>query len=519
MISKLWGLFAEHKKLAITVILVNAFVGLAKTVVDPLVMKILVDDALGQKDLDLFLITIAVVVFLSISLRTTMFYVDVAKRKLINMITQSKTRELMTRYFNMPYKEVAEKGEGYFISRVYDEPAQVSEKGTHLAVGLFQNVISFIGAFGICIYLSWEVTLTLLFIVPILFVLSRRYSGRIYDQSEQEGEHHAEFRDDMIRCLETYKLSNLFALRNRVTDSVIGVMGTFLNTTYERNRTSQVYQTLSNIFLSMAESVVLVVAAAAVFLGTMTVGGLLAYMSGFWKMMNALVALIDKVPEISNLLAYFNRVDKFGSDCQPKAKNDICHVNLEQVGLGYSNDKILENFDFKMQQGERLLIQGGNGSGKSTLLHGISGFLEFDGVHELPDQHRISALLSPMNFFKGSLAEHLELDTRSAVKRSVIENMLFDFGLIDKLHRDPIGFSEGEKRKAQIAICLAKEADLYIFDEPLVAVDVSSKEIVMGWIKRITQGKSVLAVLHGDERYYKMFDRQVSLDAHREAFA
>ncbi|AYV12125.1 ABC transporter ATP-binding protein [Shewanella algae] len=512
MISKLLGIFSEHKKLAITVILVNALVNLAKTVIDPLVMKILVDDALGQKDLQLFMITIAIVVFLSISLRTIMFYVDVAKRKLINMITQSKTKELMGRYFNLPYREVAEKGEGYFISRVYDEPAQVSEKGTHLAVGLFQNGISFIGAFGICIYLSWEVTLALLFIVPILFVLSRRYSRRIYDQSEKEGEHHAEFRDDMIRCLETYKLSNLFNLRQRVTNSVIGVMSTFLSTTYERNRTSQVYQTLSNIFLSMAESVVLVVAAAAVFLGTMTVGGLLAYMSGFWKMMNALVALIDKVPEISNLMAYFNRVDQFGSDSQTKASNKICHINLDKVNLAYTDAKVVENFDLQMRYGEKLLIQGGNGTGKSTLLHGISGFLEFSGEHEVPDQQRISALLSPMNFFKGSLAEHLELDNRSFPSKALIENMLFDFGLMDKLDRDPIDFSEGEKRKAQIAICLAKEADLYIFDEPLAAVDVNSKEIVMGWIRRVTKGKSVLAVLHGDERFYKMFDRQVSLD-------
>lgn len=519
MISKLWALFSEHKKLAMTVILVNALVTLAKTVVDPLVMKILVDDALGQKDLELFLITIGVVIFLSISLRTIMFYVDVSKRKLINMITQSKTRELMTRYFNLPYKEVAEKGEGYFISRVYDEPAQVSEKGTHLAVGLFQNVISFIGAFGICVYLSWEVTMALLFIVPILFVLSRRYGRRIYNQSEQEGERHAEFRDDMVRCLETYKLSNLFDLHRRVTESVIGVMSTFLNTTYERNRTSQVYQTLSNIFLSMAESVVLVVAAAAVFLGTMTVGGLLAYMSGFWKMMNALVALIDKIPEISTLLAYFNRVDQFGGEQQPKALNEICHVNLNQVDLGYNHAKIVENFDLQMQQGERLLIQGGNGTGKSTLLHGISGFLEFNGKSELPDQSRISALLSPMNFFKGSLAEHLELDKRSAAHKAVIENMLFDFGLMDKLDRDPIGFSEGEKRKAQIAICLAKDADLYIFDEPLAAVDVGSKDVVMGWINKMTQGKSLMAVLHGDERFYKMFDRQVCLDAHRAAVA
>lgn len=517
MISKLLSLFKEHKHLAFFVIFFNALLALVKTVVDPIIMKILVDEALGEKNLELFLIIIVAAITLSISVRVGLYFLNIMKQKLINSISKNKTKKLVYSYFDTPYEKVSEQGEGYYISRVYDEPSKVAEKGTRLAISLFEKIISLIGAMAICLYLSWEVTLGLLIIVPVLFSLSRKYNRKIFTQSETEGENEASFREDMIRCLETYKLSNLFSLKDRVTNSAMKVMDRYLDSAYERNKTSEKYQTISNIFLSLAESIVLIIAATAVFFGSMTVGGLLAYMSGFWKMMNSIVSLTDLLPELSNLMAFVKRIDKLEESREVKEKNLVTDIVLKDAKVGYLDQPVIDGLNINIEHGTKVLIQGDNGCGKSTLLHALSGFIKTSGEAKIPDQSRVSALLAPLKFFNGTLSEHLQLSALTQKQRSFVESMLVDFGLIDKLDDYPANFSEGEKRKAQIAICLAKDAQLYIFDEPLAAIDVNSKDTVMNWIKKRTLGNTLIMVLHGDEQFYNDFDSVIDLNVRNTA--
>jgi ABC-type multidrug transport system fused ATPase/permease subunit len=513
MFTKVADLFRQHYKLAWFVILANAALALTKTVLDPLVMKWLVDDALGQKNLDLFLLLVGVAIGVGICFRLSSYVVHMLRQKLINAITRSKTQAMVSSFFGLPYSKIAERGEGYFISRVYDEPAKLADRGTRLSIAMFENVVCFIGAFAICIYLSWEVTLALLLIVPVLFGLSRKFGRKIYRQSEREGENEALFRGDMVRCLETFKLSNLFGLSGTATASAIRVLDNYLDSNLERNKTSEIYQTWSNIFLSLAESMVLLIAASAVFLGSMTVGGLLAYMSGFWKMMNALVSLIDKTPEVSNLFAYADRLDEFRAQQVNPERNEHRHVQLAGADIGYGDKTIVRNLDLDIATGEKVLLLGQNGTGKTTVLNALAGFLPaLNSKVFIPSQNNVSALLPPLNFFRGTLAEHLRLEQLNAEQLKQVNAMLIDFNLFDKLDRDPHDFSEGEKRKAMIALALIKPAELYLFDEPLAAVDIESKHSIMCWIQRMTTGKTLLMVLHGDEEFHPQFDRVIQLN-------
>ncbi len=54
---------------------------------------------------------------------------------------------------------------------------------------------------------------------------------------------------------------------------------------------------------------------------------------------------------------------------------------------------------------------------------------------------------------------------------------------------------------------LLKAADLYIIDEPLAGIDVSSKATVMQAILEFTNGKTLIVIMHGDFQFYNQFDR------------
>ena len=133
----------------------------------------------------------------------------------------------------------------------------------------------------------------------------------------------------------------------------------------------------------------------------------------------------------------------------------------------------------------------------------------------LPIPKRVSAMLSPLTFFLGTLRQHLQWDLLSTERRGLAERMLADFHLVDKLDSDPQSFSEGEKRKAYLIMCLLKDADLYVLDEPLMAVDENSKNLVMQWVFRCSEGRMLLVIMHGDLQFHGRFQRIIELSKQR----
>ena len=61
-------------------------------------------------------------------------------------------------------------------------------------------------------------------------------------------------------------------------------------------------------------------------------------------------------------------------------------------------------------------------------------------------------------------------------------------------------------------MALLKDADIYIFDEPLANIDMHTKEKVLARILSLDQTKTVIIIMHCDEDVYHLFDRVIDLD-------
>lgn len=265
----------------------------------------------------------------------------------------------------------------------------------------------------------------------------------------------------------------------------------------------------------MAESAVLIIAAVDVFFGYMTVGGMLAYMAGFWKLMYGAAGLVEQLPDFARARGYITRLREFEAEARLNVAAVSSHaVELRKISFGYTDQLLFDQLDLSIAAGERTLLLGRNGSGKTTLGLILSGYLTTDSPHgaiNLPSPQRVSAMLSPLSFFLGTLREHLQWNALSTEDRVLAETMLTDFHLTDKLDSDPQSFSEGEKRKAYLIMCLLKDADLYVLDEPLMAVDENSKNLVMDWIFHRSEGRMLLVIMHGDLQFHGRFQRVIEL--------
>lgn len=177
------------------------------------------------------------------------------------------------------------------------------------------------------------------------------------------------------------------------------------------------------------------------------------------------------------------------------------------------DDRVLfKNLSFYLHEKEVLQIEGANGSGKTSLLRILSGLRQADqGVvswrgEEIgkarADYYSSMIYIGHLSCLKNDLTTleniHSLLDTRSlGVKPDKIENVLRRVGLAG--FEDVFGkaLSSGQKRRVLLAYLLLAEAQLWILDEPLTALDVEGVALVESMIvKHKEAGGSIIFTTH-----------------------
>jgi len=204
-------------------------------------------------------------------------------------------------------------------------------------------------------------------------------------------------------------------------------------------------------------------------------------------------------------------------------------AGLRVIGLrkSYRKKPVILDFSMELNRGEVVALLGPNGSGKTTTFYAIAGLVTpeagqviIDGrdVTLLPMYRRakfgIGYLPQEMSVFRGLSVEDnilaiLEISEKDRHKRRErLEELLSEFS-IDHLRRTPaLALSGGERRRVEIARCLAADPKYLLLDEPFAGVD----PIAVGEIRSLVhdlkdRGIGVLITDHNVRETLEIVDR------------
>ena len=205
---------------------------------------------------------------------------------------------------------------------------------------------------------------------------------------------------------------------------------------------------------------------------------------------------------------------------------------IQLIDLSYVADdgiEILKNINLTIDDEKMVVITGPNGGGKSTLAKIIAGILNptsgkilFNGKDitkmNITERAKIGisfAFQQPVRFKGITVRDLITLAANKEIKTEKIYGYLEKVGLNGDVYinREVNGsLSGGEMKRIEIAMIMAKDTELYVFDEPEAGIDIwSFKDLVSVFREiRATTKKSMIIISH-QERIMDISDEIVVL--------
>jgi len=186
-------------------------------------------------------------------------------------------------------------------------------------------------------------------------------------------------------------------------------------------------------------------------------------------------------------------------------------IQLKNIDKKFKDKLALDNLSLEVKSGEIYGLLGANGAGKSTTLNLLLGFLTADrGEINMVDindssiiqQDRIGYIPENVNLYPYLTGvENLDYFSKLAGLKFTLEELarfLLECGLEEEAFNKSISeYSKGMRQKVGIAIAYAKNAKIYLLDEPASGLDpLSSNELSILLKKMSERGATILMASH-----------------------
>jgi ATP-binding cassette, subfamily B, bacterial len=487
----------------------------------PLVTKYVIDVAIPELDMQLFLLLLALQLGMSTLNLLTVSCSDYLHNKLCYSVTRDIRLSVFETLTHAPLGVFESKKTGDLIQRINQDVEIIQNLICSGLLGLITNSLTLVALAAILIWLNAEMFLVALVVLPLFLLNIKFFSGKIKETAEKMQEKRSGILSFLVERFKNIKLIHNYNAHTsekehygRGIQDLIGASLLY--------RLYRVFSgSTSSFMISCLSLLVWAWGGSQIMAGAMTLGSLIAftqYLSRFYTPVRVIheiymefvragvsmrrVAELMHFPQVSSGRQLFS------------FSGDIAFVG---VGFGYDQKPVFAGLDLRFEKGVKCALVGSSGCGKSTLAQLLANFyqpqtgsIRIDGrnVQEFSlKQLRANIEIVPQEpqFLHISIADNIRYARPEASDREVRRA-----AEVVGLANDPQGvpaltqvigeqggeMSGGERQRIAIARALLKNPQILVIDEALSALDAASEALIIDKISEAYLYITLIIITH-----------------------
>ncbi|TON95323.1 lipid ABC transporter permease/ATP-binding protein, partial [Vibrio parahaemolyticus] len=490
-------------------------------------LKPLLDEGFGNADSD-FLRTLPLIIFVMMFIRGTSGFVSTYCLSWVSGNVVMLVRRMVFNHFmHMPVSYFDKEKTGNLLSRITYDSEQVSAATSQALVSIVREGASIIGLLVLMFYNSWQLSLVLFAVAPVVAwgigVVSKRFRKISKNMQTMMGNVTASA-EQMLKGHKVVLSYGGQDIERQRFDKVSNQMR-------QQSMKLVTAQAAANPIIQMIASFAIV---AVLYLASidsikeqLTPGTFTVVFSAMFGLMRPLKALTNVTSQFQRGMAasqtLFALIDlepekNEGKYTVERAKGDVSVKDVSFTYVG-SEKPALEHVSFDIPRGKTVALVGRSGSGKSTIANLFNRFYDVDSGsitldgrdirdYELKNLREQFALVSQnVHLFNDTIANNIAYATEDKYQRNDIERAAklahamefinkMENGLDTMIGENGASLSGGQRQRVAIARALLRDAPVLILDEATSALDTESERAIQAALDELQKDKTVLVIAH-----------------------
>lgn len=455
------------------------------------------------------------------------YITDMSMGKAARSISRDLRVKVLAKYLRLPGQRFDSEPVPSMLVRLGSDSDQVSQAAIDAMKVMVQQSLQVIGALGVMLWYSWQVTLTILVLAPplawVMDKVAKRYR-RISHRIQESAGHMLQAADQTLSNQQEVKV---YGAQSVEMTRYTSLADTNLNLSMKVESTRAISSATVQLMGATGLAALLFIAGREAMAGRLTAGDFVSLMTS----MMAIIPALKQLTNVQNMLQrgvasaqrLFSVLDAddeqdAGTRSLDRAQGVLEFRDITTRYPGQSRPA-LEGISFTARPGTVTAIVGRSGSGKSTLIKLIPRFYEAESGSILLDGHplqdyrladlrrQIALVGQQVMLFDGTVAANVAYGELQGAEAMAMEEAIRGANAMEFVRELPEGMqasignkggrlSGGQRQRLAIARAMLKDAPILILDEATAALDNESERLVQNALQKLMPDRTTLVIAH-----------------------
>ncbi|WMQ73750.1 MAG: Lipid A export ATP-binding/permease protein MsbA [Sodalis sp.] len=490
-------------------------------------LKPLMDDGFGKANSNILVWMPLVVIGLMVLRGVSGFVSSYCVSWVSGKVVMNMRRRLFNHMMDMPVSFFDQQSTGTLLSRITYDSEQVASSSSGALITAIREGASIISLFAMMFYYSWQLSLILMVIAPVVSLAIRQVSKRFRQISKRIQNTMGQVTTSAEQMLRGHREVLIFGGQEVENERFNSVSNRMRQQRMKMVAASSVSDPLIQFIASLALAFVLYAASFPSVMKTLTAGTITFVFS-------SMIALMRPLKSLTNVNAQFQRgmaaCQTLFSILDMETEKDEGMVEVERVKGDIAFEHVtfsypgketpsLHDISLSIPAGHTVALVGRSGAGKSTIANLLTRFYDIQQGQILLDgtdlrayklaslRNQVALVSQNVHLFNDTIANNIAYACKTTYSRKQVENAAcmayamdfiekMDMGLDTVIGENGILLSGGQRQRIAIARALLRDCPILILDEATSALDAESERAIQKALDALQKNRTALVIAH-----------------------